>query len=71
MSESESVEFATSLLNGSDLLQKQTDSALQGTSELSSFMKKLSKLEAKFGADLEALVNKDGRKILSSENFHG
>ena len=64
-------EFATGLLNGADLLNKHTDGALQATSEFSTFVKKLSKLESKFGQELSALVAKDGRKLLDRDALHG
>jgi hypothetical protein len=55
-------EFATRWLDGADALQKLSADALETVSEFSGFVKKLSKLEAKFGVELSALIAKDGKK---------
>jgi phage-related holin len=55
-------EFATRWLDGADALQKLSGDELETVTEFSGFVKKLSKLEAKFGVELSQLIAKDGKK---------
>lgn len=55
-------EFATRWLDGADALQKLSADELDTVTEFSGFVKKLSKLEAKFGVELSQLIAKDGKK---------
>lgn len=57
-----SVDFATGWLDGADALQKLSSESLEAVSEFSAFVKKLSKLEQKFGVELSQLIAKDGKK---------
>lgn len=64
-------EFAVGLLNGMEIVNERSDGALKSTSEFSGFIKKLVKLEANFGKELQTLVAKDGKKLLSLPHLTG
>jgi hypothetical protein len=64
-------EFAVGLLNGVEKLTEHCDGTLKSTAEFSNFVKKVVRLEEKFGKELSLLCAKDGKKLLSSPHLVG